>query len=212
MVNGTLSFTERIYVSFLIDGGSRRRGAGSRGASRATPCRDDNLQRFSAKRKPVRVKKTRQNKSLEPRSDLIGTEKALAAPGFDRVPDLRRDVGSAEAGDGADAGRRGYVDLGEIAVDHVDADKQQSALSQLRAERRADFPLARREVGRLRRAAAHHVGAQIVRGRDTVDGAGELAIDQDDALVAMFDLGDEALDDPGLLEGHREHVEQRAEI
>jgi hypothetical protein len=27
---------------------------------------------------PVRVKKTRQNKRLEPRSDSIGTEKALA--------------------------------------------------------------------------------------------------------------------------------------
>jgi hypothetical protein len=26
---------------------------------------------------PVRVKKTRQNKNLEPRSDSIGTEKAL---------------------------------------------------------------------------------------------------------------------------------------
>ena len=36
------------------------------------------LERFRAKWKPVRVKKTRQNKNLEPRSDSIGTEKALA--------------------------------------------------------------------------------------------------------------------------------------
>src|SRR5258708_11570461 len=36
------------------------------------------LERFPAKWTPVRVKKTRQNKELEPRSDLIGTEKALA--------------------------------------------------------------------------------------------------------------------------------------
>src|ERR1700720_530989 len=35
------------------------------------------LERFRAKWKPVRVKKTRQNRSLEPRSDSIGTEKAL---------------------------------------------------------------------------------------------------------------------------------------
>ena len=36
-------------------------------------------ERFPAKWEPVRVKKTRQNKNLEPRSDLIGTEKAPAA-------------------------------------------------------------------------------------------------------------------------------------
>jgi hypothetical protein len=35
-------------------------------------------ERFPAKWIPVRVKKTRQNKSLEPRSDSIGTEKALS--------------------------------------------------------------------------------------------------------------------------------------
>jgi len=35
------------------------------------------LERFPAKRKPVRVKKTRQNKRLEPRSDSIGTKKGL---------------------------------------------------------------------------------------------------------------------------------------
>jgi hypothetical protein len=37
------------------------------------------LERFPAKWMPVRVKKTRQNKRLELRSDSIGTEKALAA-------------------------------------------------------------------------------------------------------------------------------------
>ena len=37
------------------------------------------LERFRAKWTPVRVKKTRQNKKLEPRSDSIRTEKALAA-------------------------------------------------------------------------------------------------------------------------------------
>ena len=35
------------------------------------------VERFRAKWIPVRVKKTRQNKNLEPRSDSIGTEKAL---------------------------------------------------------------------------------------------------------------------------------------
>ena len=35
------------------------------------------LERFPAKWRPVRVKKTRQIKNLEPRSDSIGTETAL---------------------------------------------------------------------------------------------------------------------------------------
>src|SRR3977135_1391869 len=38
---------------------------------------DHALERFPAKWTPVRVKKTRQNKKLEPCSDSIGTEKAL---------------------------------------------------------------------------------------------------------------------------------------
>ena len=76
----------------------------------------------------------------------------------------------------------------------------------------ADFALAVGQVGGLRGAAAHHVGAQIVRRRHAVDRAGEFAVDQDDALVAVLDLGKEALDHPGLPERHRKHVEQRAEI
>jgi hypothetical protein len=39
------------------------------------------LEHFRAKWAPVRVKKMRQNKSIEPRSDSIGTEKALARRG-----------------------------------------------------------------------------------------------------------------------------------
>jgi hypothetical protein len=39
------------------------------------------LERFPAKWIPVRVKKTRQNKRLELRSDSIGTEKALERDG-----------------------------------------------------------------------------------------------------------------------------------
>ena len=37
------------------------------------------LERFRAKRVPVRVKTTRQNKRLEPGSDSIRTDMALAA-------------------------------------------------------------------------------------------------------------------------------------
>jgi hypothetical protein len=39
------------------------------------------LERFQAKWKPVRVKKTRQIKNLEPRFDSIETEKALGSLG-----------------------------------------------------------------------------------------------------------------------------------
>src|ERR1700704_556414 len=53
---------------------------------------------------------------------------------LDHIPNLRRDIRPAELGDGADAGRRGHVDLGETAVDDVDADEQQSALAQRRAQ------------------------------------------------------------------------------
>ena len=68
------------------------------------------------------------------------------------------------------------------------------------------------KLGGLRRAAAHHVGAQIVGGRHAVDGAGKFAVDQDDALVAVLHLGKESLDHPWLPERDGEHVEQRAEV
>ena len=68
------------------------------------------------------------------------------------------------------------------------------------------------QLGRLGGAAAHHVGAQIVGRRHAVDGAGEFAVDQDDALVAVLHRRQEVLDHPRLAEGDREHVVERAEI
>src|SRR6185503_9807643 len=61
---------------------------------------------------------------------------------LDRVPDQRSDVGAAEALDLADAGRRGDVDLGEVVADHVDADEEEAALAQLRADSGADLLVA----------------------------------------------------------------------
>src|SRR5260221_10344422 len=43
---------------------------------------------------PIRVKKTRQIKNLEPRSDSIGTEKALALGHFDETAHRLGPVGS----------------------------------------------------------------------------------------------------------------------
>src|SRR5581483_1645883 len=86
----------------------------------------------------------------------------LAAPLLlDPIPDHRRYVRSTEILDRADAGRRGDVDLCEIAADHVDADEEQAALAQRRADARANLALARGELGRLGGAAAHHIGADV---------------------------------------------------
>src|SRR5882762_5640919 len=52
---------------------------------------DHSLERFPAKWTPVRVKKTRQNKKLEPRSDSIGTEKALEQNRSDPRPQIASD-------------------------------------------------------------------------------------------------------------------------
>src|SRR4029077_6446855 len=84
----------------------------------------------------------------------------------------------------ADAGRRGDVDLGEIAVDHVNADKQQPPFAQRRAKLGADLAFAWREVGLLWSAAAHHVRPQIIGRRHTVDSPGKFTVNEDDALVA----------------------------
>ena len=72
--------------------------------------------------------------------------------------------------------------------------------------------LALGQVGRRRRTAAHHVGAQVVGGRNAVDRAGELAVHQQDALVALLHRGQEFLHHPLLAEGDSEHVVERAEI
>jgi hypothetical protein len=47
------------------------------------------LERFQAKWKPVRVKKTRQIKNLEPRFDFIETESALGGSRCNETPGLR---------------------------------------------------------------------------------------------------------------------------
>jgi hypothetical protein len=58
------------------------------------------LERFQAKWKPVRVKKTRQIKNLEPRFDSIETEKALVDPkGYDGTGEARHQDGGSCYGD-----------------------------------------------------------------------------------------------------------------
>src|SRR5215475_8771223 len=62
--------------------------------------------------------------------------------GLDLVPDQCRDVGPAKILDRANARRRGDIDFGQIAVDHVNADEQQAALTQRRSDALADLDLA----------------------------------------------------------------------
>ena len=50
-------------------------------------------------------------------------------------------------------------------ADHVDADEQQAAPLQLRAERGADFALAVGQLGRFGGAAGGEVGADFARAR-----------------------------------------------
>ncbi len=72
--------------------------------------------------------------------------------------------------------------------------------------------ISRSRVGQLRRfgaAADMHVGARLVFGRHAVDGADRLAIDEDDALVALAHLGQVALHDKGLAEALLEQLDQR---
>ncbi|SOR31837.1 protein of unknown function [Methylorubrum extorquens] len=99
-----------------------------------------------------------------------------------------------------------------MTVDHVDADQDQAAASQLRPDGGADLALTLGQIGGAGRAAADHVGADVALGRHTVDRAHRLAVHEDDALVALGDLFQEALHHPLLAEGGGEQVEHRAEV
>ena len=68
----------KIVVDSGTSGRSRARKRGRHERTwQATPPRGELVERFQAKWTPVRVKKTRQIKNLEPRFDSIETEKAL---------------------------------------------------------------------------------------------------------------------------------------
>src|SRR5262245_39783124 len=68
------------------------------------------------------------------RIERANSQSSRGAPGLDLVPDHGRHVGAAEVLDRPDAGRRGDVDLGEVAVDHVDTDEEEPALAQRRPD------------------------------------------------------------------------------
>ena len=57
-----------------------------------------------------------------------------------------------------------------------------------------------------------HVGPSLAGRRNAVDGAGRLAVDQDDALVALADLGQIALDDDRFAEQLGEQFDQGVQV
>src|SRR5690606_38418200 len=119
---------------------------------------------------------------------------------------------AGEAVDLLDSGGRGHVDLGKVVADHVDADEDEAAFLERRADRFADQLLARRELGFPRGAAGMEIRARLALLRHARDGASRLAVHQDDALVALPDLGDVALRDDRLAEHLREYFEDGAQI
>ncbi len=57
-----------------------------------------------------------------------------------------------------------------------------------------------------------HVGPAFSRRRDPVDGAGDFAVDQDDALIALAHVLQVGLDDDRLAEHLGEHLQQRIQV
>src|SRR5262245_63925443 len=71
------------------------------------------------------------------------------------VPDQRRHIGPTKIFDCANSSRRSDIDFGQIAVDHVNSDEQQTTLAQRRADTLADLNLAFCELGCRRLATSH---------------------------------------------------------
>src|SRR5258708_13330385 len=131
---------------------------------------------------------------------------------LDSIPDLRFQRDAVETVDLLPAGRRGDVDTGEIAADHVDADEQQAASGELRPDDLAQFPVALAERVLHRHAADMHVRTRFALGRHAVDDADGLAVDQDDALVALAHLRKVPLSDHGLAAARGEHLEHEIDF
>ena len=135
-----------------------------------------------------------------------------AVTGLDHIPDLGFQGDAVEAVDLLDAGGRGDVDLRHEAADHVDADEDQSAFFQRRADGFADLQVAAAEVRLLRLPADMHVGPGLALRRHAVCGAGRAAVNQDDALVAAAHLRQVALHDDRLAVEIGEEFQQGREV
>src|SRR5688500_10267003 len=143
----------------------------------------------------------------------IVSGRAFGDAAFDRLPDQCGGIGAVEPIDRDDTRRGGDVDFGQpLAADHVDPDEQQPALLELGPERGADLLLAFGQFRLRRRSANREVRADLAFAGDAVDRAGDLAIDQYDALVALRHRGEERLHHVRLAIRGVEHFDQRGEI
>src|ERR1051326_6138946 len=115
---------------------------------------------------------------------------ARTKPRLDRVPDIDREIDAVEPCDLLDPGGRCHVDLGHVVADDVDPDKDEPVLPEARTDRGADLALPRGQPGLLRAAADMQVGPRLAVGRHAVDRPHRLALDEDDALVALPHLGE----------------------
>ena len=127
---------------------------------------------------------------------------------FNHVPHQGGDICAAKALYFMDAGGRGNVYLGHIVADHIYACENQAAAFQFGTDGGADIALAFCQIGLFRLAAHMHVGARLALSRNPVDGTGEFAIHQDDALVALAHLRQVTLHDHRLAVESGEHLQQ----
>jgi hypothetical protein len=84
----------------------------------------------------------------------------------------------------AEAGGAGHVDLGEVAVDDVDADERQSVGSKRRRHRLDDPAVVGIEVRGLDLAPDADVGPEVSARRAADDSVERSAVEQEDPLVA----------------------------
>src|SRR5579864_7339533 len=131
---------------------------------------------------------------------------------FDRVPNPLFERRTVQAVDFLDSGRRGDVDFGEIVADHIDANENQAFRPEGGPDRGANIALATANLGLNRLAADMEIGARLPLRRHAQHRADRLAIDEDDALVALSNLGQIALHYDRLAVERGEALQERVEI
>src|SRR5690554_4541954 len=108
---------------------------------------------------------------------------------FDAVHQFSTDIGAVGRVNFANAGRAGDVDLGQVITDHVQTDKQQPAAAQLRTYLGRNPAIALTQRACLTAPTGGEIAAGFTGLRNPRQAVGyRLAIDHQDALVAVLDL------------------------
>src|SRR6202158_5796677 len=113
---------------------------------------------------------------------------------FDGVGKAVRDVEPGLLSDFDEPGRAGHVYFGQEVAYDIKPDHEQSFGRKLGADALGDLAITRGEGPRDAQAAGCEIATRLARlGNAGQNMRNRLAVDQDDALVAVDDLGDEAL-------------------